>query len=134
MASCVRKRAAFVAVSPVGGLASSACKWTCTRPYKPIYVRRSSPIFGILSNPRVVAPVVRCVASSPANNDEEDVLDENAMRAAEIHEVLTGLEEFRARIVDGTMIATWRVHASPVLRFRDVAGKCFIAPFQVGAR
>lgn len=34
--------------------------------------------------------------------DDEQPLDEVAMRAAEIHEVLTGLREFKNRIIDGT--------------------------------
>lgn len=43
-----------------------------------------------------------CSASAPGNDTEEDdVLDVTAMRAAEIHEVLEGLEEFRQRIIDG---------------------------------
>lgn len=34
-------------------------------------------------------------------SNEEEVLDETAMRAAEIHEVLIGLKDFKERIVDG---------------------------------
>lgn len=34
--------------------------------------------------------------------DDEEKLDEAAMRAAEIHEVLSGLKEFKGRIIDGS--------------------------------
>lgn len=48
------------------------------------------------------ARVVRAVAKGA--EEEEGVLDEPAMRAAEIHEVLNGLLEFKGRIVDGTRV------------------------------
>jgi hypothetical protein len=41
----------------------------------------------------------RCQAA--AAGDDENVLDEAAMRAAEIHEVLVGLADFKARIIAG---------------------------------
>lgn len=48
--------------------------------------------------------VVACApAEKPATDaEEESHLDEAAMRAAEIHEVLTGLKDFKNRIIDGT--------------------------------
>jgi hypothetical protein len=39
--------------------------------------------------------------ATPQPESGEEALDEAAMRAAEIHEVLQGLEDFKARIVDG---------------------------------
>lgn len=45
-----------------------------------------------------------CVTANQAQ--EGEVLDEKAMRAAEIHEVLSGLEDFKSRIVeDATRLA-----------------------------
>ena len=35
------------------------------------------------------------------DGEEEEVLDEAAMRAAEIHEVLVGLRDFKERIING---------------------------------
>ncbi|KAI0561029.1 hypothetical protein FGB62_94g055 [Gracilaria domingensis] len=49
-----------------------------------------------------------CVAlnKQPNASEEEEQLDENAMRAAEIHEVLKGLEDFKSRIIeDATKLA-----------------------------
>lgn len=47
-----------------------------------------------------------CVTTDATQSSEEEVLDEKAMRAAEIHEVLSGLEEFKSRIVeDATRLA-----------------------------
>lgn len=39
--------------------------------------------------------------TSKQTPDEEQPLDEAAMRAAEIHEVLTGLRDFKNRIIEG---------------------------------
>lgn len=36
--------------------------------------------------------------------DEEEKLDEAAMRAADIHEVLQGLRDFKNRIIDGKFL------------------------------
>lgn len=36
--------------------------------------------------------------------EDEEKLDEAAMRAAEIHEVLVGLKDFKARIIEGKFI------------------------------
>lgn len=62
--------------------------------------------------------IVLCLAQSATDSSESEegvVLDENAMRAAEIHEVLVGLEDFKARIVeDATRLA------------KKVRGKYFI--------
>lgn len=44
-----------------------------------------------------------CLAADANAPEEEEVLDEAAMRAAEIHEVLSGLQDFKSRIVDGTV-------------------------------
>lgn len=41
------------------------------------------------------------VKAQGQTSDDEESLDEVAMRAAEIHEVLQGLRDFRSRIVDG---------------------------------
>lgn len=53
---------------------------------------------------RTFPPHTACLAASkePGASEEEEVLDEAAMRAAEIHEVLSGLKEFKDRIVNGT--------------------------------
>ena len=56
-----------------------------------------------------VAPVRRafphtaCLAVNKESEaqEEEEQLDEVAMRAAEIHEVVNGLKEFKNRIIDG---------------------------------
>lgn len=40
------------------------------------------------------------------NEEEEEQLDEAAMRAAEIHEVLIGLQDFKDRIIDGMYLPT----------------------------
>lgn len=37
--------------------------------------------------------------------EDDEVLDEAAMRAADIHEVMTGLLEFRQRIIDGKALS-----------------------------
>lgn len=65
-------------------------------------VTRAKPSFqaAAKTNKRVIRTAVpSCVADDA--KDEEAVLNEAAMRAAEIHEVLKGLEDFKARIVDG---------------------------------
>lgn len=50
--------------------------------------------------------VTLCLAAEAKSEPEEEVLDEKAMRAAEIHEVLVGLEDFKMRIVeDATKLA-----------------------------
>lgn len=48
-------------------------------------------------------PVDKSTTSSNASKaeEQEEQLDEAAMRAAEIHEVLSGLKEFKDRIIDG---------------------------------
>lgn len=46
------------------------------------------------------------------------MLDEKAMRAAEIHEVLTGLEDFKARIIDGAFRAARTPFPCSPLRVR----------------
>ena len=56
---------------------------------------------------RVWAAPLAC-AQQPADKagaeeEEPEQLDENAMRAAEIHEVLTGLKDFKTRIIDGAL-------------------------------
>lgn len=90
----------FTAVtSPRPLLASSSSPWTC--PNRPV---------GTLSPAHHRAAKLRspnafpicCNASAVGKEDPDgDVLDEKAMRAAEIHEVLDGLQEFRQRIIDG---------------------------------
>jgi hypothetical protein len=84
---------AFCAVSP---LASSllTSTWCGRRPIRPLLLFRHRPVS--ISAARVVC----CELANPPDSDEES-LDEAAMRAAEIHEVLQGLQDFKARIVDG---------------------------------
>lgn len=93
--------AAFVVSACHGAVCapSSSSSWTC----------RSRPTGGLAPAHRqralqcpasTLSP--SCSASVPGNDTEEDdVLDVTAMRAAEIHEVLEGLQEFRQRIIDG---------------------------------
>lgn len=52
-------------------------------------------------------PVDKSTSSSNASkaDEQEEQLDEAAMRAAEIHEVLSGLKEFKDRIIDGKSCA-----------------------------
>lgn len=44
-------------------------------------------------------------SNSSKAEEQEEQLDEAAMRAAEIHEVLSGLKEFKDRIIDGKSCA-----------------------------
>jgi hypothetical protein len=92
--------AAFVAAAPTAALAMSTSSWTCSRS-----VLQRGPSSRRASSPSL-APItrIRCAAPPASKENEEDVLDEIAMRAAEIHEVVTGLEEFKARIIDGESI------------------------------
>ena len=64
------------------------------RPYISVSIARTRPRSVTFTPPR-------CCTTPADPASEEEVLDEAAMRAAEIHEVLTGLEEFKMRIVDG---------------------------------
>lgn len=41
------------------------------------------------------------VSREPSASEDEEKLDETAMRAAEIHEVVSGLKEFKNRIIEG---------------------------------
>lgn len=67
----------------------------CGRPSIATKSRRSS----------VISPTL-CLAAEKKDKQEEEVLDEKAMRAAEIHEVLIGLQDFKERIVnDATQLA-----------------------------
>lgn len=93
---CFESRVAFVGGSPTFVTSASRSPWICTRSLRPrVEARR---VRGAQTR-TLFQPV--CEAASPVPADEEESLDETAMRAAEIHEVLTGLEEFKARIVDG---------------------------------
>lgn len=95
------KRVAFVTAAPTAR-ALTTTSWICGRPCQ---LRSSGlPVTGSARRSFALT-VVRCAADSPAKDEEEDALDEDAMRAAEIHEVLTGLKDFKARIVDGTDLA-----------------------------
>lgn len=77
-------------------------------------MRLAVPLGGVRYQPR---KTLLCATASPSKEEEEDVLDETAMRAAEIHEVLTGLEEFKARIVDGAFGSLCTRSPFRVLRF-----------------
>jgi hypothetical protein len=85
---------AFVSCPFVSLARTPAAAW-CGRP-----LARHLPLRYRLERVRLpVAPRCEVAASQPESEDES--LDEAAMRAAEIHEVLQGLEDFKARIVDG---------------------------------
>lgn len=47
--------------------------------------------------------LTRCVAEEKV---DDQPLDETAMRAAEIHEVVQGLNEFKGRIIDGKLFGS----------------------------
>lgn len=49
------------------------------------------------------AACLAAVNKEPNTPDSEEQLDEAAMRAADIHEVLQGLREFKNRIIDGKL-------------------------------
>lgn len=53
---------------------------------------------------RVTLQHTACVAVKKDQDavEDEEKLDEAAMRAAEIHEVLAGLQDFKSRIIDGS--------------------------------
>lgn len=78
--------ASALAARPRGLLGSRVC----SRPSSAMAARRRAPTL-CLATP----------AKPKAADENEEILDEMAMRAAEIHEVLTGLEEFKMRIIDG---------------------------------
>lgn len=60
-------------------------------------------VCGPVGSRRAVLRHIACVAVKKDTDavDDEEKLDEAAMRAAEIHEVLTGLRDFKNRIIDG---------------------------------
>lgn len=71
--------------------------------------RHSRPLIATYRKRSSTAPLL-CLAQASTDSSESAeegvVLDENAMRAAEIHEVLLGLEDFKARIIeDATRLA-----------------------------
>lgn len=53
---------------------------------------------------RIALRHTACVAVKKDQDavEDEEKLDEAAMRAAEIHEVVSGLQEFKNRIIDGS--------------------------------
>lgn len=67
-------------------------------------------------------------AKPKAADENEEILDEMAMRAAEIHEVLTGLEEFKMRIIDGAFprlrctVCDCAAYVNELLRYLRLAG------------
>lgn len=89
----------FVAPLAIAGLASSRSSWACSRPVR---LRLAASPAGARPLPM---KTLLCAAAPPSKEEEEDVLDEKALRAAEIHEVVTGLEDFKARIIDGAFRA-----------------------------
>lgn len=76
---------------------SSSSSWTCQRP---AHSRVAPP-----SRSASMVPTCCTAAATGKEEQADEVLDEAAMRAAEIHEVLDGLEGFRQRIIDGTFSA-----------------------------
>lgn len=90
----------FAFLSPPGacmrsrsGLSSKSSQWCCSRS-----VVQKSRIARTGNPDRKLQ--WRCELSNQA--EEEEALDERAMRAAEIHEVLQGLQDFKDRIINGT--------------------------------
>lgn len=93
--SCSASCAAFVSgffgtLRPSSSVGSFSRPLTTRRAARPAC--RTRPVFTV---------VCEAAAPSPAPAEDEESLDETAMRAAEIHEVLVGLEEFKGRIIDG---------------------------------
>jgi hypothetical protein len=85
----------FIPVAPAKRIFSSSSPWCRARPFPRHFAPRAEIRSFSLYQPR-------CEASAAAAAEDEDTLDEAAMRAAEIHEVLDGLADFKARIVAGT--------------------------------
>lgn len=79
----------------------------------PLLAVRATPAVTTIWNGRRI-PIKHCrrplrvhtaclaVNKEPNTSEDEEQLDEAAMRAAEIHEVLIGLKQFKDRIVEGT--------------------------------
>lgn len=91
-----------VVTRPAAGGRIDTCTWLSNASWKTRSIRRA-------------AITTRCCATigdgtdkseerlSKQKMDEEQPLDEAAMRAAEIHEVLTGLRDFKNRIIEGKL-------------------------------
>lgn len=62
------------------------------------------------------AACLAAVNKEPDTPDSEEQLDEAAMRAAEIHEVLAGLRDFKTRIIEGKLsLVLNRAHCNCLL-------------------